>query len=65
MPRIIYFGGYSNYMKNLEEQTANPQDLEVKKVESSSEEEEEEDIPLQTFQAVIKKLKLCVKKMMI
>ena len=43
MPTIIYFGGYSNYIKNLEEQTANPQDLEVKKVESSSEEEEEEE----------------------
>lgn len=62
MPTIIYFGGYSNYIKNLEEQTANPQDLEVKKVESSSEEEEEEDIPLQTFPGSHQKVKVVRQK---
>lgn len=64
MPRIIYFGGYENYIKNKDNEVkeVNPQDSAPSKVESSDDEEEEEVIPLQTFPCGQKKVKVVRQK---
>jgi hypothetical protein len=64
MPRIIYFGGYENYIKNKDNEVkeVNPQDSAPSKAESSDDEEEEEVIPLQTFPCGQKKVKVVRQK---